>query len=261
MRYLPHTRRLLRMLAIAQLLCVAHLALARDRVLEIYVENAADPFSRPDGTGYANDVVRAAFESVGVRIKFNVVPYARCKNEVLIGEGVACVSMSPDPSFEGRIKFADTPLITVTPVYYENPARPLTAGSEAESSKGVIIGTIRGYEYTETAMKAKALGAVFEENVSDQANLKKLALRRLDAVMAMSNPPTGVEHWARDAKVANLVKVAFRNASSELGYFAVSIAHPDGPRTLKQYKAGIKSSPPTAGSIRSEPDGRLTLLM
>ena len=60
------TRQLLGMLVIAQLFCVPA-ARAVDRTLEIYVENAADPFSRPDGTGYANDVVRAAFEAVGVR--------------------------------------------------------------------------------------------------------------------------------------------------------------------------------------------------
>jgi ABC-type amino acid transport substrate-binding protein len=234
------TTRLLRILAIAHLLCVAHVARAADRMLEIYVENAADPFSRPDGTGYANDVVRAAFASVGVQIKFNVVPYARCKSEVLNGEGVACVSMSHDPSFEGRIKFADTPLITVTPVYYENPARPLAARSEAALGKGVVIGTIRGYEYPETAMMAKARGVIFEENISEQANLKKLALGRLDAVMVMSNPLTGVGHWARDANVAQVVRIAFRSASSENGFFAVSLANPEGLRTLAKYNAGVK---------------------
>ena len=239
MRHRSHIG-LLCILAIAHCLCVADVARAADRILEIYVENAADPFSRPDGTGYANDVVRAAFESVGVRVKFNVVPYARCKGVVLRGEGVACVSMSSDPSFEGRIKFADTPLIMVTPVYYENPARPLAARSEAALGKGVIIGTIRGYEYPETAMKAKARGVVFEENISEQANLKKLALGRLDAVMVMSNPLTGVSHWARDANVAQLVRIAFRSASSENGFFAVSLAHPEGLRTLKEYNEGIK---------------------
>src|SRR6185295_14703838 len=118
------------------------------------------------------------------------------------GESSACFSMSWDSSFEGRIKFADTPLITVTPVYYENPARPLIARSEAELGKGVVIGTIRGYEYPDSAMQTKMRGVVFEENVSEQANLQKLALGRLDAVMVMSNPLTGVSHWARDADVA-----------------------------------------------------------
>jgi ABC-type amino acid transport substrate-binding protein len=228
------------MLTIASLVWQVEVAWPVREPLEIHVENAADPFSRPDGTGYANDVVRAAFESVGVRVKFTVVPYARCKYKVLSGDAAVCVSMSWDPSFEGRIKFADTPLIMVTPVYYENPARPLTAKSEAELGKGVTVGTIRGYEYPETVMKAKVRGVVFEENGSEQANLQKLALGRLDAALVMSNPLTGVSHWAREADVAHLVRVAFTSASSENGYFAVSTIHPGGLPALRQYNEGIK---------------------
>lgn len=213
---------------------------AADQTLEIDVENGADPFSRPDGTGYANDVVREAFQSVGVQVKFRVMPYARCKYEALSGEAVACVSMSWDPSFEGRVKFADTPLITVTPVYYENPARPLTARSEAELARGVTVGTIRDYEYPESVMKAKARGVVFEENISEQANLQKLALGRIDAAVVMSNPLTGVSHWAKEADVAHLVRVAFTSAGSEDGYFAVSTAHPGGLPALRLYNEGIK---------------------
>jgi len=234
------TRPLLGMLVIAQLLYVTPAARAVDHTLEIYVENAADPFSRPDGTGYANDVVRAAFEAVGVRIKFRVVPYTRCKYKVLSGEAAACVSMSWDPSFEGRIRFADTPLIKVTPVYYENRARPLIARSEAELGKGVVTGTIRGYEYPKTVMEAHARGMVFDENSSEQANLQKLALGRIDAVMVMSNPLTGVGHWAKDADVETLVRIAFTSASSEEGYFAVSISHRDGLPALGQYNEGIR---------------------
>lgn len=234
-------RRLLRMLPIALLAWQVDIARpATEQTLEIDVENAADPFSRPDGTGYANDVVRAAFQAVGVRVHFKVVPYARCKVEVLSGEVAACVSMSWDPSFEGKVKFADTPLITVTPVYYENPTRPLKARSEAELGKGVTVGTIRGYEYPAAVMKARARGVVFAENSSEQANLQKLALGRIDAAVVMSNPLTGVSHWAKEADVAHQVRVAFTSAGSENGYFAVSTTHPGGLPALRQYNEGIR---------------------
>lgn len=236
------SRRLLQgMLTIALVLWKVDVARpAAEQTLEIDVENAADPFSKPDGTGYANDVVRAAFQSVGVQVRFRVMPYARCKYEALNGAAVACVSMSWDPSFEGRIKFADTPLITVTPVYYENPTRPLTARSEAELAKGVTVGTIRGYEYPAAVMKAREHGVVFEENISEQANLQKLALGRIDAAVVMSNPLTGVSHWAKEADVAHRVRVAFTSAGSEDGYFAVSTAHPGGLPALRLYNEGIK---------------------
>ena len=101
MRHTSRRWRLLGMLTVAYLLWQVDVAWPAREPLEIHVENAADPFSRPDGTGYANDVVRAAFESVGVRVKFTVVPYARCKYKVLSGAAAVCVSMSWDPSFEG----------------------------------------------------------------------------------------------------------------------------------------------------------------
>ena len=240
MRSIPWRRCLPALLTLACVFSVVGVVQpATEQTLEVYVENAADPFSRPDGTGYANDVVRAAFEAVGVRVRFVVVPYARCKYKVLSGEAVACVSMSWDPSFEGQVKFADTPLISVTPVYYENPARPLSARSEAELGKGVTLGTIRGYEYPDSVMKAKARGVLFEENASEQANLQKLALGRIDAALVMSNPLTGVDHWVDDANVAQHVRIAFTSATSENGYFAVSTRHPGGLPALRLYNKGI----------------------
>ena len=62
--------------------------------LKIMAEDAAEPFSRADGTGYANDVVKAAFHAVGVEIAFDVVPYARCKKDAEDGKIAACFSMS-----------------------------------------------------------------------------------------------------------------------------------------------------------------------
>ncbi len=241
MRRFARTRRMLHLPLMALLFFVAQAAwAATNRTLEIYVENAADPFSKPDGTGYANDVVKAAFEAVGVPIRFHVAPYARCKYMAISGEAAACVSMSWDPSFAGRIRFADTPLIAVTPVYYENPSHPLTARSEAQLGKGIVIGTVRGYEYPESAMKVKDRGAVFDENSSEQANLEKLALGRLDAVMVMSNHLTGHSHWALDAHVTHLVRIAFASATCEYGYFGASTKHPDGLAALKQYNDGIR---------------------
>ncbi|MES2148819.1 MAG: transporter substrate-binding domain-containing protein [Pseudomonadota bacterium] len=227
-------------LTLALMLGAAFPAWAGQAPQHITVENGADPYSRPDGSGYANDVVRAAFAAVGVSIVFDVVPYARCKQGVLSARSATCVSMSWDPAFEGKIRFADTPLITITPVYFENGERPLVARSEAQLGAGLRIGTVRGYEYPPAAMRTRARGAVFEEGQSELSNLKKLAAGRLDAALVMSNPLTGVAHWAEAAEVGARVRLAFRSEESEYGYFAVSVEHPDGLALLEKYNAGIK---------------------
>ena len=81
--------------------------------LKIMTEDAAEPFSRVDGTGYANDVVKAAFHAAGVEIQFDVVPYARCKKDVERGKVVACFSMSWYMGVEDTVAFSDLPIIQV----------------------------------------------------------------------------------------------------------------------------------------------------
>src|SRR5688572_9362570 len=71
--------------------------------IDIGVEDAAAPWSQADGTGYANDVARAAFAAAGVEVRMHVLPYTRCKQLVVKGELVACVSMSPAPELRGVV--------------------------------------------------------------------------------------------------------------------------------------------------------------
>src|SRR4051812_28270989 len=76
-------------------------------------EDAAQPFSGPDGTGYANDLVKAAFKAAGVQVTFDVVPYARCKREVEAGRTPACFSMSWDPGMGKSVIFSQAPIFQV----------------------------------------------------------------------------------------------------------------------------------------------------
>ena len=70
----PFLLRRLVILAVMALPLVAPAAATAPGVLVIDVEDEADPFSRPDGSGYANDVVRAAYDAVGVKVRLDVVP-------------------------------------------------------------------------------------------------------------------------------------------------------------------------------------------
>src|SRR5882672_3584311 len=68
------------------------IAWAQTKSLIIAVEDDAAPWSLADGTGYANDVVVAAFRAVGVDVQLRVMPYARCKRMAISGDVVACLS-------------------------------------------------------------------------------------------------------------------------------------------------------------------------
>src|SRR6185369_408698 len=86
----------------------------------IAVEDDAAPWSRADGSGYANDLVISAFKAVGIDVELKVVPYARCKRMAINAEAAGCFSTSPASSLEGSIDLAAKPLFTVTSGYFYN---------------------------------------------------------------------------------------------------------------------------------------------
>lgn len=208
--------------------------------VEIYVEDNADPFSRPDGSGYANDVVRAALNAAGVNIKLTVVPYARCKRHVINGKVAACFNMSPSAELKNTVKLAETPLFSVTPVYFENLAHSLRARKEDELGKGDTIGIVHDYEYPDSAMQIVKRGGHLSPARSEQVNLKKLVAGRISSALVMTNDLTGASFWLDDAEVRGKVGVAFRSQGQQDAYFGVSIRHPQGLWLLEQYQSGMQ---------------------
>ena len=214
--------------------------LSQKSPVEIYVEDNADPFSRPDGSGYANDVVRAALSAAGINIKLTVVPYARCKRQVIKGKVAACFNMSPSAELKNTVKLADTPLFSVTPVYFENLGRPLKARNEDELGKGDTIGIVHDYEYPDSAMQIVKRGGHLSPARSEQVNLKRLVAGRISSALVMTNDLTGASFWLDDAEVRGKVGVAFRSQGQQDAYFGVSIRHPQGLWLLEQYQSGMQ---------------------
>ncbi len=205
--------------------------------LRVLVEDAAEPFSNADGSGYANEVVVAAFAAAGVNVELAVVPYARCKALVLAGVEAACFSMSREPGLQGAVKFAQIPLFSVTPVYYQSRRHPLKASKESELGVGVTIGIVNGYEYPDSAMKARERGANLVVARSEQINLKKLAAGRLDAALVMDNPLHGARQWAQEAGVDQQVVATFASARQD-SYIGFSLKHPQGEWALAEFNRG-----------------------
>src|SRR5262245_4288592 len=82
-------------------------ASADSPVVTIDAEDDAAPWSMADGTGYVNDVVRAAFAAAGWKVTFRVVPYARCKFEVLTGRAAGCFTVGKSLEVAQQMLFAE----------------------------------------------------------------------------------------------------------------------------------------------------------
>lgn len=204
--------------------------------IELMVENAAAPWSAPDGSGYANDLVRAAYQAVGTPVTLRVVPYARCKAYVMQGQVAGCMSMSDSPELHGIVQFADAPLFSARPVFFYNGRKSRPAGTFGEIRRGMRIGIVLGYEYPAALDQLKERGVILEAAASEEANLKKLAANRLDLALVMLDSRKTVELLMSKANVTHLISAfELEPQGSFLGF---STKHADGERARVLFNQG-----------------------
>ncbi|MCP2067464.1 substrate-binding periplasmic protein [Pseudomonas laurylsulfatiphila] len=219
----------------------ANAAQQTHETLTIMVEDAAAPWSNSDGTGYANDVVLAAFKEMAVEARLKVVPYSRCKYMVLSGQVAACFNMSWQPEFQDKIKLAARPIFNVSNDVFESIKTPLPKPPDGQCilPPGTVVGITRDYEYSAQVMALRTSGVVFENSLSDLTSLQKLAARRFQAAVIMSNDLEVRNRKAQQSGTEDTVRFAFNCGlvNSTIGF---SLSHPDGLRALEMYDEGYR---------------------
>lgn len=205
--------------------------------LIVAVEDRAAPWSKKDGSGFANDVVRAAFKASKVDIQLQVVPYARCKHMVVQGEVAACFSMSWVPELQGEVAFSAKPLFVCYSDYFANTNKPMVALSENNIPNGTTIGTVINYEYPPSFYNLKRV--VIEESVSEKVLLRKLAAGRVELALINYNETKPYEKIVAEAGVTGRVKPAFRSGILK-SFIGFSEKHPQGPLARKKFNEGYK---------------------
>jgi len=206
--------------------------------LVVAVEDDAAPWSRPDGTGYANEIVVAAFKAVGIDVELRVVPYARCKRMAVRGDSVACFSTSPSKDLANELELSAQPLFTVQAGYFYNVNKPPQATSQDQLPHKIKVGTVIGYEYPEEfEMLKKAGRIVVEESNSEEMNLKKLSAGRLDLALCTYNELKYPNWLIERAGVNSTVKTTFL-AGTMHSYIAFSKTHPQGRWALERFNKG-----------------------
>jgi polar amino acid transport system substrate-binding protein len=207
-------------------------------VLDIAVEDEADMWSRNDGSGYANEIVRAAFSAVGIDARLRVMPYARCKTVVAEGAMVACLSMSADPQLAGVVKFSSMPLFVCDADFIESREQPLKAKRAEDLPRGTVVGVVNGYEYPPSIRKLEHDGIiVLDYSASETINLRKLIARRLDAAIVNLNEVKTLEYVASTAGVSGKVRSAF-SAGELKSHIGFSHKHPEGLWALERFNKG-----------------------
>jgi polar amino acid transport system substrate-binding protein len=207
----------------------------------IAVEDDAAPWSQADGTGYANDIVLAAFKAVGISVDFRVVPYARCKRMAINGDVHGCFSMSPSKEFNDAIELSAKPLFTCAAGYFYNVNKPPRVSRQQDLPPKTVVGTVIGYEYPPQFESLINRGViVLEPSESEDLNLRKLALGRVDFAVLTHNETKTASWLIRRAGLTGKVKVGF-SAGALKSYIGFSKKSPGGHWALREFNRGHRA--------------------
>ncbi|OYT99973.1 MAG: hypothetical protein CFE40_01215 [Burkholderiales bacterium PBB1] len=161
-------------------------------------EDDAAPWSYADGSGYVNDLVKAAFQEVGWDAQWKVMPYTRCKALAIAGKLAGCFSASKLPELESAVLYSSEPVFAAQNVLIV-PSNSTRLGCEVAAwGDQTLIGLVRGYEYTE---KVNALPHDAKVRIdyadSEVSNLRKLQAGRIDAAVVTVDEVKRLEYLAR----------------------------------------------------------------
>lgn len=222
----------------AFLLCGASVAAAQPEVT-LGAEDDAAPWSYADGTGYANDLVRAAFEAAGWKVRFEVLPYARCKLLAVRAQLPGCLSMSETAELERDLLYPKEPVFEARNVLFVNADSTLTGCTPAKWNRSPSIGFVNGYEYIPAVdILRQSNRLVVDESNSEVSNLRKLAAGRIDGAIITLDKVKRIDYLARLAQLPNTFK-PICDFGGFPAYLAFSRRHPQGPVALAAFSRGM----------------------
>ena len=146
-----------------------------NQTLLLAAEDSWPPFSRSDGEGISQQIIRKACASVGIDVEFIVVPYARALHMVKTNEVDGAFNVTKQHSTLAEFKFGQEPLLQAPASFYYPSHSPLDFKSIVDVPDNTVIALILGYEY----------GELYEQNrqrfkeirVSNQTQVINLLLR------------------------------------------------------------------------------------
>jgi len=199
-----------------------------DNTLLINAEDDCFPYSGIHNgklMGFTVDLVRKIYASVGVKTKFQAVPYARCVEEVKRGQAIACFNTTREPSIENEFLWPDSPMFSAKIMIWtlkSNPVRKLIV----KDLEGKVIATevvhitesylarhgVKArveFSWGATEVKVPQLADAIVEVTETGSSLRANRLRIVDTVLESAtvfimNRGAAADSWKRE-KAENLI--------------------------------------------------------
>jgi polar amino acid transport system substrate-binding protein len=209
-------------------------------VVTLAAEDDWAPYSslKPDGSGpegIAPALVKAAFQTQNVTVRFQVVPFARCLHYALKGAVVGCFDTTRTEANQDQFYWHPTPLFQEELAIFargDATANDLTA----KDLEGQTVGVTIGYTYPTDFMQNPRI--VKLSAASDGNLVKMLVARRVNYILLNTMP--GYYRIKQDPALRGQIK---RVGTIRMDSFWVSFsrAHPDGKRMSEVFEKGLQT--------------------
>lgn len=203
----------------------------------IAAEDDWPPYSsKPTGStepqGFAVDLVREAFRTQGVDVKFQVLPFARCLQYAESGKVKGCFNATRIESNKDTYCWTPTAMFEESLLIF-GPAATPREDMKIKDLEGKVVGSTIGYTYTDEFTgnkKIKHFGAV-----SDDHLIKMLALGRVDFVLLNGMP--GYKRINADPALRGKLKAV--GTISVDKFWTVFTKKGDGPHYCEVFEKGL----------------------
>lgn len=202
-------------------------------------ENDWVPYANEDGTGMSNEIVRAAYQAVGINVSFQVGPYNRLLKSVEEGALLGVFNVPKEHSNQDLFIFGKTPLFTAFSAYYQSRDNPLAAKKKEDLVHGEKVGVVFEYGYGDFFARNDRIEKIGVR--SDLLNLRKLAKGRIDATILYDKT---AKKLIDENGLNDKIEKAFDSESAEI-YVAFSKTFPKAQHyadKLDEGLAAIKAS-------------------
>ena len=222
--------------AAAALLLVCSAGL-RAETVTVAGEDGWYPFSglvKGQGQGMTVDIVRAAYRAVGIDVKFDFMPYARCVALTRSGVQLACFDTFRTPDTESEFLWHSPSLFNVEYRIYA-PIASKQRHLGVRDLEGQHVAVTRGYEYgAEFDRNSKVLR---ELSSSDESNFRMLLAGRV--AYTITAEVIAKSLFKQHPELAGKFR-AVGSVSRNDVYIAFSRRNPEGPREMARFEKGLR---------------------
>jgi polar amino acid transport system substrate-binding protein len=217
-------------------------ALASAAPLVIAVEDDWPPFATAEreggervAKGLAVELVRAAFETQGIEVQFQPVPFARCMLLARSSRVLGCFNATQTLENRGQYLWHEPPMFVEELAIYGRQAG-LGRDLAAADLRGRRVGVTNGYTYPTSVMQDPAIER--HTATSDAALLRMLAADRVDYILINHTPAQLRLQADATLRAAGIRRVG--RISLDGFWLAFSIAHPQGAEMAARFGDGLQ---------------------